>query len=113
MALEIDNPISVAVETIKRQHNIDKTNIIREEIKSNSEQQKAEIERFKNDTLLKKQMTYFVMCFTSVWSILILLLVTFKQLSDLVMVTYMTETLGIVLGLPTIVIWHFFPKNHD
>lgn len=108
------NPIKDAVNTINKQ--LSKQNLLYEnsanKLKKESNQQEAEIERYKNDTRLKKHLTYFVMWFTSLWSVAIISLIAFKNnLSDFVYFTYMTETLGIVLGLPSIVIWHFFPRK--
>ena len=76
----------------------------------------AELDRFKNDTDLKKKLTIFVVWFTSIWSIVImrfLFLFGYGEInvSDAVIITLLTETLGVILGLPLVVTSHFFPKQ--
>lgn len=86
------------------------------DIKALNEQDEAQLERFKNDTNLKKILTYFVLCFTSIWSVGILILLFLfgfgkMYFSDAVMIALLTETLMTVLGLPFVVTSHFFPKQ--
>ena len=76
----------------------------------------AELDRFKKDTDLKKILTIFVIVFTSVWSIAILVLLYLLgfhkiYITDAVTITLLTETLITVLGLPLVVTSHFFPKQ--
>lgn len=86
------------------------------EIQALNQKDEAELERFKNDTNLKKKLTYFVVWFTSIWSAGILILLFLygfgkTDFSDAVMIALLTETLGIVLGLPLVVTSHFFPRQ--
>lgn len=86
------------------------------EIKALNQKDEAELERFKNDTNLKKKLTYFVVWFTSIWSLgIIIILALFgcgrMYFSDPVMIALITETLVTVLGLPLVVTSHFFPKQ--
>lgn len=81
-----------------------------------TEKEIAELDRFKNDTELKKSLTVFVVWFTAIWSIVIMAFVylagfNWVHVSNKVLITLLTETLGIVLGLPLVVTSHFFPKQ--
>lgn len=85
-------------------------------LKTVSDKEQAELERFKGDTNLKKYLTFFVVYFTSVWSVgilVILFLAGFGKVnfSDAVLISILTETLATVLGLPLVVTSHFFPKQ--
>ncbi len=85
-------------------------------IKNLKEKEKAELDRYKNDTILKKYLSVFVVTFTSIWSIAILTFLFLFGLgrisvSDTIIITILTETLITVLGLPSIVTYHFFPKQ--
>lgn len=87
-----------------------------QEIKTLNDKEQAELDRFKNDTDLKKKLTIFVVWFTSIWSIVImrfLFLFGYGEInvSDAVIITLLTETLGVILGLPLVVTSHFFPKQ--
>lgn len=95
-----------------------------QDVKPNSEEnvrvrndlEKAQLDRYKNDTILKKILTIFVICFTSIWSIGILIflfLLGFQEIecSDAIIIALLTETLVTVLGLPLVVTSHFFPKQ--
>ena len=87
-----------------------------QEIKTLNDKEQAELDRFKNDTDLKKILTIFVIVFTSVWSIAILILLYLLgfhkvYITDAVTITLLTETLITVLGLPFVVTSHFFPKQ--
>lgn len=81
-----------------------------------NDKERAELERFKGDTTLKKWLTIFVIGFTSIWSIVIIYLL-YKYgkgklyYSDAILIALITETLFLVLGLPSIVTMHFFPQN--
>lgn len=99
---QIMNPISSCVES--------------QEIKTLNDKEQAELDRFKGDTNLKRNLTFFVVCFTSVWSIGILTILFFAgfgkiHFSDAVLIAILTETLATVLGLPLVVTSHFFPKQ--
>lgn len=81
-----------------------------------TEKEKAALERFKKDTELKRDLTVFVVKFTAAWSIVIMVFVyiagfNWVHVSDKVLITLLTETLGVVLGLPLVVTSHFFPKQ--
>lgn len=81
-----------------------------------TEKERAELDRFKNDTELKRNLTVFVVKFTAAWSIVIMVFVyiagfNWVHVSDKVLITLLTETLGVVLGLPLVVTSHFFPKQ--
>ena len=81
-----------------------------------TEKEIAELDRFKNDTELKRNLTIFVVWFTAIWSIVIMVFVYLAGfykviVSDKVLITLLTETLGVVLGLPLVVTSHFFPKQ--
>ncbi len=81
-----------------------------------TEKEKAALERFKKDTELKRNLTVFVVWFTAIWSIVIMVFVYLAGfyeviVSDKVLITLLTETLGVVLGLPLVVTSHFFPKQ--
>lgn len=87
-----------------------------QEIKTLNDKEQAELDRFKKDTDLKKILTIFVIAFTSVWSIAILVLLYLLgfhkiYITDAVTITLLTETLITVLGLPLVVTSHFFPKQ--
>ena len=87
-----------------------------QEIKTLNDKEQAELDRFKNDTDLKKKLTIFVVVFTSLWSLAIICFLFLLgywevEVSDAVVITLLTETLGIVLGLPLVVTSHFFPKQ--
>ncbi|HIT91678.1 MAG TPA: hypothetical protein IAD11_02000 [Candidatus Stercorousia faecigallinarum] len=87
-----------------------------QEIKTLNDKEQAELDRFKKDTDLKKTLTIFVIAFTSVWSIAILVLLYLLgfhkiYITDAVTITLLTETLITVLGLPLVVTSHFFPKQ--
>lgn len=87
-----------------------------QEIKTLNDKEQAELDRFKKDTDLKKILTIFVIVFTSVWSIAILVLLYLLgfhkiYITDAVTITLLTETLITVLGLPLVVTSHFFPKQ--
>lgn len=87
-----------------------------QEIKTLNDKEQAELDRFKNDTDLKTKLTIFVVFFTSIWSIAILVFLFLFgygeiNVSDMVIITLLTETLGIILGLPLVVTSHFFPKQ--
>lgn len=110
--LQAVNEIQGAYNVIENDESLD------DNIEQLSGMQKAELNRFNNDTNLKKILTYFVISFASIWSVLIIILVYIVAsvkfrfyLSDAVIITLMTETLCLVLGLPSIVVWHFFPKK--
>ena len=117
----IDNPIAnnidKAVDEIEKcGDSIIKNDSFDEEILVSNEIQQAELTRFQNDTKLKSILTWFVIAFTTVWSIAIatlLYLIAFSKciLSDKVIITLLTETLITVLGLPLVVTSHFFPKK--
>lgn len=81
-----------------------------------NDKERAELERFKGDTTLKKLLTIFVIAFTSIWSIVIMFFLCLNGIgmlkySDAVLISLITETLFLVLGLPSIVTMHFFPKK--
>ena len=81
-----------------------------------TEKERAELDRFKNDTELKRNLTVFVVWFTAIWSIVIMAFVysagfNWVHVSDKVLITLLTETLGVILGLPLVVTSHFFPKQ--
>lgn len=85
-------------------------------IKKLNGKEKAELDRYKSDTILKKYLSVFVVSFTSIWSISILVflfLTGFGKItvSDKILITILTETLITVLGLPSIVTYHFFPRQ--
>lgn len=93
-----------------------RTQDIDENLRDLSDKEKAELERYKNDTELKKTMASFVVKFTYGWSICIIFIITavgfsFLNLSDTVLITLCTQTILTVLGLPGIVMYHFFPKK--
>lgn len=88
----------------------------KEGIRALNDKERAELERYKSDTNLKKILTIFVICFTSIWSIGILIflfLFGFNKIncSDGIIIALLTETLATVLGLPLVVTSHFFPKQ--
>lgn len=94
------------------------TEVNLDDLKNQSTKEAAELERYRNDTELKTKLTKFVVCFTSGWSIAMLILLflqAFRQasLSDNVLIILFTETLAIILGLPGIVTSHFFPKINE
>lgn len=114
------NPIQQLVGEIQRQgSSIVKTNDnFDEKIQELSEFQKAELIRFKNDTTLKTVLTWFVIVFSTLWSVsimVLLYLIAFNKcsLSDKVTITLLTETLFLVIGLPMVVTSHFFPKKEN
>ena len=85
-------------------------------LRKTTEKEKAELDRFKNDTELKRNLTIFVVRFTAIWSIVIMAFVylagfNWVHVSNKVLITLLTETLGVVLGLPLVVTSHFFPKQ--
>lgn len=85
-----------------------------DELKQLSDKEQAELERFKSDTGLKRDLTIFVVWFTSLWSIAIIVFLFLLgynkvKISDVVIITLLTETVGIILGLPLVVTSHFFP----
>lgn len=87
-----------------------------QEIKTLNDKEQAELDRFKNDTDLKTKLTIFVVAFTSFWSLAIIIFLFLLgywevEVSDAVVITLLTETLGIVLGLPLVVTSHLFPKQ--
>ena len=100
----------------KSQEAIVKTQNTDENLRDLSDKEKAELERYKNDTELKKTMASFVVKFTYGWSICIIFIIiatgySFVKLSDAVLITLCTQTILTVLGLPGIVMYHFFPKK--
>ena len=97
-------------------HNPNFNCVEEQEIKTLNDKEQAELDRFKNDTDLKKKLTIFVVWFTSVWSAAIMLFFFLfgcgkVNVSDAVIITLLTETLGVILGLPLVVTSHFFPKQ--
>ena len=72
--------------------------------------------RYELDTKLKKNWSWFVAIFISVWSVAALvILVLFGSsvlyMSDLIIVTLITTTLGNILGLSYLVVKHLFSLN--
>lgn len=66
----------------------------------------------------KSTLFRFVLWFTSIWSLLVVFLLYAKSfdcwncsLSDRVLCTLLTTTLGTVIGLPLIASNHFFPNK--
>ena len=93
-----------------------KTQDIDENLRDLSDKEKAELERYKNDTQLKTIMSSFVVTFTYVWSACIIAIIIFTgleffKLSDAVLIALCTQTLVTVLGLPGIIMFHFFPRK--
>lgn len=93
-----------------------KTQDIDGNLRDLSDKEKAELERYKNDTDLKTTMSSFVVKFTYIWSgcIIIIIFLTgleILKLSDAVLIALCTQTLVTVLGLPGIIMFHFFPRK--
>lgn len=113
------NPIKQAVSAINnKQASIVCHNEleISKNIRAESARQLAELDRYRKDTELKSKLTWFVIIFTTVWSISIIVLLYLNgfglcKYSDLVINVLTTETLCLMLGLPSIVVSHFFPRK--
>lgn len=110
-------PLKNIVNDIEKSHNaIVDPQLTDENLKDLSDKEKAELERYKNDTELKKFMASFVVYFSAIWSFCIIIVIictgaSALKLSDGVLITLCTQTLLTVIGLPGIVMYHFFPKK--
>ncbi len=93
-----------------------KTQYTDENLRDLSDKERAELERYKNDTELKTTMSSFVVKFTCIWSASIIAIIIFTglkifKLSDAILIALCTQTLVTVLGLPGIIMFHFFPRK--
>jgi uncharacterized membrane protein len=106
-----DNEILEDLRILPESEATDVSSIPAEILEKEDEEKQAQIERYREDTRLRRDLMYCVLLITFLWLLGVLLLLSLKQLNDSVFITLLTTTTANILILSLTLTQRLFPEQ--